>query len=104
MSGLAATRNAARAERAAAEEEFRKLEEGLPLIEQQLEAHKQLLLKGYTPKLKVIELERQRLGMIRDRNIAYERRLRASAELLRADNQISQPRQETRGAILAEIS
>jgi multidrug efflux pump subunit AcrA (membrane-fusion protein) len=59
-----------------------KISETLPLVEQQIEANQKLLAKGYVSKLRLIEMNRQRLALIKDREIAQEtaRKARAQAE------------------------
>jgi spore coat polysaccharide biosynthesis predicted glycosyltransferase SpsG len=44
-----------------------KISETLPLVEQQIEANQKLLAKGYVSKLRLIEMNRQRLALIKDR-------------------------------------
>jgi hemolysin D len=61
--------------------EAAKLEETLPLLDQQIAAQEALLAKGFVSKLRVIEMRRQRLAAARDRDIAIVSAKRAEAEI-----------------------
>lgn len=61
--------------------EARKLEETLPLLDQQIAAQEALLAKGFVSELRVIEMRRQRLAAARDRDSAWERARRFEAEV-----------------------
>jgi hemolysin D len=101
--GLNDSRSSALADESSAEREVAKLDESLPLVDQQLNAYKSLLVKGFAPKLKVIELERQRLVQVKDREIAVQHQRRAKSEIARTVQALTQARQEARRSILANL-
>lgn len=76
-----------------------KITETLPLVDQQIEANTQLLAKGYVSKLRVIEMNRQRLGLVKDREIARETARKAQAQMASASGNF----EETAGAARAKI-
>jgi hemolysin D len=71
-----AASRAARAAQIAAE----KITQSLPLLDQQLHANEALLAKGYVSKLRVLEMQRQRMAAEQDRAAALESAAQASAE------------------------
>lgn len=95
------------AARAASEEaltQAAKLDETLPLIDQQLEAQEALLAKGYAAKLKVIELRRQRMATARDRDAALQTAKRMGAVLSGAGSTSAQARAEARAKVLGDLA
>ena len=99
----AADRQAAAAARSEARVQATKLTETLPLLDEQIAANEQLLVKGYVSKLKVIEMRRQRLSAVRDRDIALETSSRATAQMVAADSQMVQSRAEARSKVLEDL-
>ncbi len=75
-----ATSRAAGLAAAEARTQARKITESLPLLDQQLKANETLLEKGYVSKLRVLEMQRQRLSAERDRQAALQTAARAAAE------------------------
>ncbi len=71
---------------AEARTQARKITESLPLLDQQLQANEKLLEKGYVSKLRVLEMQRQRLAAERDREAALQTAARAAAEAGAARN------------------
>lgn len=81
-----ATSQAAALAAAEARTQARKITESLPLLDQQLKANEKLLEKGYVSKLRVLEMQRQRLSAERDREAALQTAARAAAEAGAARN------------------
>jgi HlyD family type I secretion membrane fusion protein len=77
-----------------------KLEEALPLLDQQIAAQETLLAKGFVSKLKVIEMRRQRLAAARDRDAALESARRAEAEIFGARSSSLSVRAAARAKVL----
>lgn len=75
-----ATSRAAALAAAEARTQARKISESLPLLDQQLKANEKLLEKGYVSKLRVLEMQRQRISAERDREAALQTAARAAAE------------------------
>ncbi|ALJ13766.1 HlyD family type I secretion periplasmic adaptor subunit [Sphingopyxis macrogoltabida] len=104
MSGRGADRSAASASRDEALTQARKLDETLPLIDEQLQAYEALLAKGFAAKLKVIELRRQRQVAIRDRDAALDTARRSEAELAGAGSGVALSRAEARSKVLQDLA
>lgn len=103
-SGRGAERSAAAAARDEALVQATKLTETIPLIDEQLEAYEALLARGFAPKLKVIELRRQRLATIKDRDAALDLARKADAQLAVAGSTVAQNRAEARARVLADLA
>lgn len=99
-----ADRQAAVAARGEASVQAAKLTETLPLLDEQIAANEQLLLKGYVSKLKVIEMRRQRLSAARDRDIALETSSKATAQMAAASSGMVQSRAEARAKVLMDLT
>ena len=84
--------------------EVAKITETLPLIEQQIDANEKLLAKGYVSKLRVIEMNRQRLSLIKDREIAQETARKARAQIASASGNIEQSSGATRAKVLQNLT
>lgn len=104
IDGRGSDRSAATAARNEAATQVAKLNETIPLIDEQLAAYEDLLAKGYAPKLKVIELRRQRLATIRDRDAALETERKAAAQLAGAGSNVLQSRAEARAKVLGDLA
>lgn len=107
QSGIAsyeADRRSAASSREEARKQAIKLDETLPLIDEQLSANEQLLEKGYVSKLKVIEMRRQRMATARDRDIALDTANRAEAQMARAGSSANQSRSQARARILDQLA
>jgi len=105
--GIAAYENDRQAASSAREEARKqavKLDETLPLLDEQLQANEQLLEKGYVSKLKVIEMRRQRMAAARDRDIALDTANKAQAQMARAGNSASQSRSQARAKVLDQLA
>jgi hemolysin D len=81
-----------RAERAAelkgSQAEISKLEQTLPLIEQQLEARKELTEKGYFSKIRLLEYEQQKVEHIQNIAVQEANALKARAAMANIDAQL----------------
>jgi len=97
-------RQAASSAREEARKQAVKLDETLPLLDEQLHANEQLLEKGYVSKLKVIEMRRQRMAAARDRDIALDTANKAQAQMARAGNSVSQTRSQARAKVLDQLA
>jgi len=103
-SGRNADLTASRAARSEALTQAAKLTETIPLLDQQLEAYESLLAKGYAAKLKVIELRRQRMTAVRDRDAALATANKVTAQSLGAGSLVSQNRAEARSRLLNDLA
>lgn len=104
MVGRGADNSAAAATRNEALTQAAKLKETIPLIEQQLEAYEKLLASGYVPKLKVIEMRRQRLATIKDREAALYVANKATAQMSGAASSMLQGKAEARSRVLTDLA
>ncbi len=95
---------AAAAQVAEARGQAAKLTETIPLLKEQLEANEKLLEKGFVSKLRVIEMRRQYLGAIRDRDIALKSAAGAGANYVSAASGAAQTQSEARQQLLAELA
>lgn len=100
----AADRQAAIAAQGEANVQTIKLNETLPLLDEQIAANEQLLAKGYVSKLKVIEMRRQRMSAARDRDIALKTSSKAAAQMAAAGSGIAQSRAEARAKVLVDLT
>ena len=100
----AADTRAARASRAEAQIQADKLDETLPLLDDQIAANEKLLEKGYVSKLRVIEMRRQRIAAARDRDAALATARKAEAQIAAAGGNFSQSAAEARVRILADLA
>lgn len=99
-----ADRSAAMAARAEAEIQAAKLTETIPLIDQQVAANERLLEKGYVSKLKVIEMRRQRLAAVRDRDAALAAARRAAAQIGVAGASGAEAAAQARSGVLGDLA
>jgi len=100
----AADTAAARASRSEAQIQAAKLTETIPLLDEQLSANEKLLEKGYVSKLRVIEMRRQRLATVRDRDAALATARKAEAQIAVAGGNSSQSAAEARTQVLADLA
>ncbi len=84
--------------------EVAKITETLPLVDQQIEANTKLLAKGYVSKLRVIEMNRQRLGLIKDRDIARETARKAQAQMASASGNFAETAGTARAKVLQDLA
>jgi hemolysin D len=95
---------AATAALAEADVQTAKLNETLPLLDEQIAANEEMLAKGYVSKLRVIEMRRQRLAAARDRDAAIQTSRRARAQISAASSSQEQARAEARATVLADLN
>lgn len=96
--------SAAAAAREEAQVQATKLTETLPLLDQQLAAYESLLSQGYASRLKVIELRRQRLAAVGDRDAALASARRTDAQFHQADSDQAQNRLSARVQVLESLT
>lgn len=104
IAGMGADTQTAAAARGEARIQVAKLNETLPLLDEQIAANEALLIKGYVSKLKVIEMRRQRLAAARDRDIAVQTVRKADAQLASAGTGGTRTRAEARAKVLADLA
>jgi hemolysin D len=73
--------------------EIEKLKQTLPLIDQQLEARRQLSARGHFPKLKVLEYEQLRVEHLQDIEVQQSVAAKARAAIANIDAQTARLRQ-----------
>lgn len=81
-----------------------KLSETIPLLKEQLAANEKLLAKGFVSKLRVIEMRRQYLGAIRDREIATSTLAGAGAQAASASAGAAQTSAQLRADLLSQVN
>jgi hemolysin D len=99
-----ADRQAAMAALGEARLQAAKLTETLPLVDQQIAANEAMLAKGFVSKLRVIEMQRQRLALIKDRQIALETADKARAQIASAGGTLVQADGLARAKILDDLT
>jgi len=82
------------AEVAASVAERRKLEETLPLLDKQIKAREQLVERGHFPRLRLYELEEQRIERVRNMDVQAAAAAKAQAAIAGIDAQLGQLRSE----------
>lgn len=81
-----------------------KLTETIPLLREQLAANEKLLAKGFVSKLRVIEMRRQYLSAIRDREIASSTMAGAGAQAVSASAGAAQTSAQLRADLLSQVN
>jgi HlyD family type I secretion membrane fusion protein len=81
-----------------------KLSETIPLLQEQLAANEKLLAKGFVSKLRVIEMRRQYLAAIRDREIASSTMTGAGAQAASASSTAAQNSAQLRAELLSQLT
>jgi hemolysin D len=92
------------AERAAAEAEERKLAETLPLLDRQLDARRSLADRGYYSRLRVHELEEQRIERVRNMDVQRAIAAKAQAAIGGIDAQLMQLRSDLAASTSKELA
>jgi len=82
------------AELAASQAEVAKLNETLPLIDEQLAARRQLAARGHFPKLKLLEYEQARVEHVHNIDVQGSNSAKATAAIANIDAQLRQAREE----------
>jgi HlyD family type I secretion membrane fusion protein len=70
----------------------------------QIDAYEGLLAKGFVSRLRVVEMQRQRLAAARDRDIAVDTMHKADAQIRSADGGMAQAGAEARVQVLADLA
>lgn len=92
------------ADAASARAEQAKLRETLPLLEQQLNGRRQLAEKGYFSRLKVLEVEEERIERIRNIDVQEAAIAKAEAAIGGIDQQLAQIRSELSRTTIKELA
>jgi hemolysin D len=88
---------------AEAQAQVRKLQQSLPLLEQQVRANEQLAAKGYVSKLRVVDLRRQLISETQDLVAARATVSRLSQQSRSTSSSSLKSREEARGQILQDL-
>jgi len=94
MAILERQRGEHQAEHDAASSERRKLQETLPLLDKQIDGRRGLVEKGYYPRLRLYELEEQRIERVRNIDVQSAAAAKAQAAIAGIDAQLGQLRSE----------
>ena len=92
------------AEARVVKQEIAKLEETIPLLEEQVEARAELVEKGLSPRFTYLEYQERLVGQKRDLDIQRDQLARVGASMEAVDKQIEQLRQEFRKTALADLA
>ena len=93
----------ARADIASARSEVAKLNRSLPLLDQQIDANEQLLAQGYVSKMRVLDMQRQRIAEAGARDAALVAISRANATAGGAATVVGKARADVRLALYDEL-
>ncbi len=89
---------------AEAQSEITKIDQTLPLLDQQVEAYDTLQAKGFAPKLQVIDAHRQRIGMARDRDTAIQTASKARAQAAATSSALAVDHAQARADLLDDLA
>lgn len=92
------------AERKSVLSEFEKLRETLPLVQEQLAARQELLEKGLSSKLLVLELQERAISHQKNVEIQAEQLTKVDASLSALEARAEQQRQEFRKMVIGELA
>lgn len=92
------------AEVAATQAEIAKLQQTLPLVEQQLEARRDLAAKGHFSKLKLLEYEQMKVEHLRNIDVQESNAAKGAAAVANIDAQLRQLREEFGRKAATEMS
>lgn len=92
------------AEVAAANAEIRKIRETLPLLEQQIAAREKLVVQGHFPKLRLYEIEEQRIERVRNVDVQAAAAAKAQAAIAGIDAQLGQLRSELARSTVKDLA
>lgn len=92
------------AEVAAAEAEISKIRETLPLLEQQITARERLVAQGHFPRLRLYELEEQRIERTRNADVQAAATAKARAGIAGIDAQLGQIRSELARSTVKDLA
>lgn len=93
----------ASADIASARAQVSKLDQSIPLLDQQIAANEKLLASGYVSKLRVLEMRRQRIAEAGDRDIARAAIARAAAQAGGATSSMTKARTDVRATLYDEL-
>ncbi len=93
----------AQADIVSARAQVARLDQSLPLLDQQIAANESLLEKGYVSKLKVLEMRRQRIAEAGDREVARAAIARAAAQAGGAASTVAKSRADVRASLYEEL-
>ncbi len=96
-------RGAAASASAEAQAQVRKLEQSLPLLEQQIAANEAMAAKGYVSKLRVVEMRRQLISERQDLTAARATVAKLGQQSLSATSMSIKTREEARAQVLQEL-
>ena len=104
VAGYAAARGSAEADARAAAATRSKLDATLPIIDREVSAMNRLDELGYAPGMRLLELQRQRLGDEGDRNVAEAQEERGASEARKYGDAMAQTRDQSRRQALADLA
>lgn len=104
LAGLRQDRLQRQGELGMIENEIVKLGQQIPLAEERLKGMRELVVKGYAPRMKVSELEQQVVGMRQDLAIRRDERLKAAAAVAGVDQQIAKAQGEFSREVLDALT
>lgn len=104
LASLSQQRRERQADEAVTRQELAKLEETLPLIEEQVDARAQLLAKGLTPRLLYLELKERLVAQQSNIRITREQLSKTKASITSLDRQVDQVTSEFRKQAIGELA
>lgn len=104
VAGLASAQVGAMADARAANEQIRKYDATVPVLDREVEAMNGLAAKGYAPGLRLMELQRQRHSEAAERAVAGAQRSRGLADADRMGHQLAQSREQAMQQALSDLS
>lgn len=93
-----------RADLSVVSRELTKLEETLPLLQQQVWAREHLTEKGLSPKLLLLELQERLIAHKQDIEIAKDNKHKVEAAIMTVEKQLDATKAEFRKTIIAELA
>jgi len=102
--GLVSARSSAMADAQGASAQISKLNETVPILDNELANMRRLDAKGYAPGLRLLELERTRRQESGDREVAMAQRARGLAEARKFADQANQTRELARRTALTDLA
>lgn len=104
QSSFARQREEAEAERIATLKELNKLQETLPLLEEQLAARTELMEQGLSPRLLYLELKERHVAHLKNIDIQQQRLVQVDASINQAVSRQEQHRQEFRRGVMEQLT
>lgn len=103
LAGGRSERGAAASAAAEAQAQVRKIEQSLPLLEQQIAANEAMAAKGYVSKLRVVEMRRQLISERQDLTAARATVAKLGQQSLSAGSLSARTREEMRAQVLQDL-